>query len=108
MAKYHDRFCWDERKEKANREKHRVSFRTASEVLGDDRADVFHLEYPDEDHSTQEYRNITIGSHPDDRRLVLFVAWTRRSGTTRIISARRANTQERARYAEKFRQAYGL
>jgi uncharacterized DUF497 family protein len=108
MAKYHDRFCGDERKEEANRKKHRVSFRTASEVLGDDRADVFHLEEYDVEHSIREHRYITIGSHPDDRHVVLWICWTRRSGTTRIIGARPATRGERDRHAEKVGQAHGL
>jgi len=62
----------------------------------------FHLEEYDEDHSDEEDRFVTTGSHPVNRDIVLVISWTKRESdsgdTTRIISARRATPAERRRY----------
>ena len=50
-------FEWDEKKNRLNIENHRVDFETASAVF----LDEFRLDFPDEDHSEQEERRITIG-----------------------------------------------
>lgn len=54
----------------------------------------------DDDRSTYgERRRITVGYL--DQRLVV-VVWTERDGTRRIISLRKANEREQARYAQSF------
>jgi uncharacterized DUF497 family protein len=101
----HENFEWDEAKAHANLKKHGVSFDDAALVLADQDGDKFHVEEFDRQHSTGEDRYVTTGSHPEDRRIVLIVAWTDRSTEsakiTRIISARVAKPAERKRYAKE-------
>ncbi len=101
----HTTFEWDEDKAKRNLKKHRVSFEDAARVLTDDEGDIYHIEEFDVEHSGDEERYITTSSHPDDRRIVLRVAWTDRSSDTdritRIISARAASKREREAYAKE-------
>jgi uncharacterized DUF497 family protein len=103
--KLHKQFEWDPKKARINARKHSVTFEDAEDVLGDDQGDAHHWETFDDAHSTDEDRHVTIGSHPDRRRLLLTIVWTERTkgGTriTRIISARLANSQERKRYAQE-------
>ncbi len=89
------RFAWDPRKAKRNIAKHGVSFDDAKAVFDDD----FFLVFADPDHSTQEARFIIMGQSKQGRLLV--VAYTERSDTIRIISAREATRQERRTYAEE-------
>jgi uncharacterized DUF497 family protein len=102
--RYHDQFEWDPRKAARNRGKHGVTFDDAARVLADEEADRRHLEEYDDEHSSDEDRQVTIAAHPDDRSIVLVIAWTDRSTPdrriTRIISARAATPHERRRYAE--------
>jgi uncharacterized protein len=92
----HDNFEWDEDKARTNLKKHRVSFDDAGLVLADEDGDKFHVEEYDRRHSAAEDRYATTGSHPDDRAIVLVIAWTDRSTQhariTRIVSARAAKT----------------
>src|SRR5688572_11502458 len=101
----HDNFEWDEAKAKRNLKKHGVSFEDAALVLSDEQGDQFHVEEYDGEHSTGEDRYVTTAAHPDDRRIVLIVAWrdrsTEQSRVTRIISARVATPAERKRYAKE-------
>ncbi len=98
----HENFEWDEDKAQKNLKKHAVSFDDAALVLADEDGDVFHVEEYDREHSTVEDRYVTTASHPDDRSIVLVIAWTDRSTqyakVTRIISARAAKPAERKRY----------
>src|ERR1051326_4297879 len=101
----HDNFEWDENKARLNLKKHGVSFDDAALVLADDQGEVFHVEEFDDRHSADEDRYVTTASHPDDRGLVLIVAWTDRSThnakVTRIISARAATPAEKKRYVKE-------
>ena len=101
----HVNFEWDEDKAEKNLKKHRVSFDDAALVLADEDADIFHVEEYDREYSTAEDRYITTASHPDDRSIVLVIAWTDRSTEdakiTRIISARVATPAERRRYVKE-------
>jgi uncharacterized DUF497 family protein len=103
----HDNFEWDEDKAEKNLKKHGVSFDDAALVLSDQDGDVFHVEEYDDPHSTGEDRYLTTASHPDDRTIVLVIAWTDRSTerakVTRIISARAANRAERKTYVKEIR-----
>jgi uncharacterized DUF497 family protein len=98
----HENFEWDEDKAQKNLKKHAVSFDDAALVLADEDGDVFHIEEYDHEHSTEEDRYVTTASHPDDRRIVLVIAWTdpstEHAKVTRIISARVAKPAERKRY----------
>jgi uncharacterized DUF497 family protein len=101
----HDNFEWDDNKARRNLRKHGVSFDDAALVLADEDADKFHIEEFDRKHSADEDRYVTTASHPDDRTIVLIIAWTDRSTenarVTRVISARAATAAERRKYAKE-------
>ena len=101
----HENFEWDEIKAARNLKKHGVSFDDAALVLADEDADAWHVEEYDFEHSEREDRYVTTAAHPDDRRIVLVIAWTDRSTqnarVTRIISARPATRRERRGYAKE-------
>jgi uncharacterized DUF497 family protein len=65
----------------------------------------FHVEEFDRQHSTGEDRYVTTASHPDDRSIVLVIAWTDRSTErakiTRIVGARAAKPAEKKRYVKE-------
>ena len=88
-------FEWDSAKANVNLKKHKVSFDEASTVFGDPLAKIFF----DEDHSTQENRELIIG-HSENNRLVLVSFTERRADVVRIISARIATKNERKAYEE--------
>lgn len=89
------KFSWDERKNRANRRKHRVSFESAILVFDD----PFHVSIQDREFEGEE-RWQTIGMAGDV--LVLLVAHTvnEEAQEIRIISARKATTREREIYAQ--------
>lgn len=84
------RFTWDRRKAAANLKKHGVSFAEAVTAF-DDELSAY---YPDARH---ENRFILIG-HSKRHRLLYVVYAEVRLDVIRIISARRATSQERAHY----------
>lgn len=89
-------FVWDPEKESINRERHDIDFATAAQALSDPNA----IEDYDADHSHDgEDRWTTIGLVGGILVLVR-VTWTDRDGddVIRIISARRADPRDRARY----------
>ena len=86
------RFEWDAVKAAKNSEKHGVSFEEASTVFGDPLARTD----PDEDHSEDEDRFLTIGISLLDR--VLVVWHTSRMDRVRIVGARLATARERRAY----------
>ena len=87
-------FSWDDRKNIANRKKHRVSFEEAQTVFFDEHA----IEYYDPDHSESEDRFLMLGHSYRIR--ILVVSYTlRKEGTEiRIISARKATKKEQKAY----------
>lgn len=85
-------FDWDEGNIEKNLKKHSISCEEAEEVFFD--KDI--LFNTDVKHSQQEERIIALGKTALD--ILLFVVFTRRGKTIRIISARRANTKERCIY----------
>ena len=87
------RLEWDERKRAANRAKHGVDFADAEHVLTDARA----LTIPDD--RKGEARSVTLGMGPLGRLLV--VVHTRRADAVRVISIRKANARERAKYPDE-------
>ena len=88
-------FDWDRRKASGNLKKHGVSFEEAETVFSDD----LFLIFLDPDHSFDEKRFIIMGE--SDRRRLLVVAYTERSDSIRIISARKATRKERKVYEEE-------
>lgn len=85
-------FEWDGAKARKNDRKHKVSFDEAMTVFYDPLSATF----DDLDHSVDEQRFITVGYSYRGRLLV--VSHAERVKAVRIISARRATTQERKRH----------
>ena len=88
-------FVWDSNKDSINRQKHGISFETASHVF----LDSLRLDFPDRPHSTpEEQRYFTIGLVEN----ILTVVYCERGGVEeyafRIISARTASPAERRAY----------
>lgn len=92
-------FKWDRNKDAANVAKHGVSFSEAQTAFTDEFARLV----PDPDHSEGEDRFILLGTSLGSRLLVVCHC-IRAGDTIRIISARKANKQERQSY-EGFRNA---
>jgi len=93
-------FTWDERKDRANRRKHGISFETAALVF----EDPYHLSARDRE-VEGELRWQTIGTVQGKQ--IVLVAHTLSESVhevneevVRIISARKATPQERSIYAQ--------
>ncbi len=91
------RFDWDERKNRANRRKHRVSFEDAQSVFLDEYAILI----DDPDHSTNEDRFVLLGLSMMLRLLVVCHCYRSGGDLIRIISARKADPSERALYERR-------
>ena len=91
------RFEWDERKSRANKRKHGVSFEEAQTVFFDENA----LEYPDPDHSDKEDRFLMLGRSFQLRILVVCHCFRKSDTVIRIISARKATSKERNVYTRR-------
>ncbi len=87
------KFEWDEDKNTINKEKHKISFETAAYVFDD----PYYIEMFDFEHSVDEDRYIVIGEVGD----ILFVVFTERKDTIRLISARLATNAERSLYYDQ-------
>ncbi len=85
-------FEWDETKNKLNQQKHGVDFEEASTAL----LDPLSMTGRDPNHSINEERFITFGVSSKQRLLV--ISQTERNNAIRIISARKANSNERDIY----------
>lgn len=83
-------FEWDENKNRINRQKHKIDFKTAVRVFEDENR----KEYYDLEHSIDEDRYKVYGKVDN----VLVVIYTKRGIKTRIISARKAKPSERRKY----------
>ncbi len=88
------KFQWDKAKAAANFARHGVTFEAACEVFND----PFALDWLDESEDYGEDRFAVIGM--SEGRL-LFVAYTMRGDSIRIVSARLAEPFERKRYHEE-------
>lgn len=80
-------------KNRINREKHGISFETASYVFQDE----YYIEMYDFEHSIEEDRYIAIGRVGE----LLFVVFTERGEKIRLISARLATERERRLYYDQ-------
>jgi uncharacterized DUF497 family protein len=83
---------WDDAKAARNLRVYGVDFHEAKTVF----EDPFAITIPDELHSEDELRSITIGRSLLDK--VLLIVHTERKERIRIISARRATPDERFQY----------
>ena len=86
-------FEWDPKKDRKNRKTHGISFSTAKFVFNDKER----WERYDSAHSQHEERWQTIGIVDK----VLFVVYTEQGETIRIITARKADENERRVYNGK-------
>ncbi len=89
-----DDFEWDDEKAAANAEKHGVTFTEARSVF----RDPFAIELLDDREDHNEDRYILIGMSTAS---VLVVVYTERNDRNRIISARKAEPNERRFYHEQ-------
>ncbi|MDT0617515.1 BrnT family toxin [Salinisphaera sp. P385] len=87
------RFEWDASKDAANQRKHGVSFEEAKTVFADEHGRLI----SDPDHSEDEERFILIGMS-NGFRLLIVCHCERGPDLIRIISARKADRQERKQY----------
>ena len=87
------KFEWDENKRQANIAKHDVDFTDAMELLAG--APVMHED------SRRDYGEQRCQAVGDVDGKMIVVVFTIRGGIFRIISARRANTRERRKYADQ-------
>ena len=88
------RFEWDPKKAEVNLRKHKVSFEDAQSVFSDEHA----LLIDDPDHSEDEGRSVLLGLSGSLRLLVVVHCYRAEGSVVRIISARRADAQERSVY----------
>ena len=87
-------FEWDPRKAQANLRKHKVSFEDAQSVFSDEHA----LLIDDPDHSKEEDRFVLLGLSQGLRLLVVVHCYRAEGRVIRIISARKADTDEQSVY----------
>ncbi|MCD7744789.1 MAG: BrnT family toxin [Lachnospiraceae bacterium] len=87
------KFEWDEEKNLINKEKHKISFETVAHVFEDPN----YIEMYDFEHSIDEERYIAIGRVGD----ILFVVFTEKKESIRLISARLATNAEKELYYDQ-------
>ena len=88
------RFEWDERKNRENKRKHKVSFEEAQSVFLDENA----IRFFDPDHSQDEDRFLMLGMSFTLRVLVVCHCYREDDSVIRIISARKADKNEQSDY----------
>lgn len=86
-----DEFEWDDAKAEANLRKHKISFREARRVFDDPFAMV-------EQDVTEDYGEDRFLATGRVEGLLVTVAYTERGDRLRIISARKANSDEQRAY----------
>jgi len=91
------RFVWDPRKARENSRKHGVTFEEAQTVFFDDYA----LLAGDPDHSDEEDRFLLLGISSILRILVVCHCYRESDSEIRLISARKADKDERREYNER-------
>jgi len=92
-------FEWDPIKARDNLKKHRISFDRAAEII----LDPLTVSIPDEEHSEDEERRVSMGKDRRGSLLILthtFLEVSAQSCRIRIISARKANKRETMQYEE--------
>ena len=87
-------FEWDELKASSNVNKHGVSFEEARTVFYDERAKLI----GDPDHSENEDRFILLGLSSSLRVIIVCHCYRSEGNVIRIISARKATTNETKAY----------
>jgi uncharacterized DUF497 family protein len=92
-------FDWDISKAKSNFLKHRISFERATTIFRDPNI----ISIPDDEHSEEEERWLTMGL--DEKEILLVISHTFESSNAfayklRLISARKATKSEAEQYEE--------
>ena len=87
-------FEWDERKNRANRKKHGISFEEAQSAFLDENARVM----PDSEHSEDEERFVLLGLSVSLKIVVVCHCYREKDRVIRIISARKADREEQRQY----------
>ena len=93
------RFEWDPAKNAANIRRHHVSFDEASTVFLDEGG----LLIEDPDHSDDEDRFVMLGLSSTLRVLIVCHCYRASGGVIRLISARKADREEREGYLRRFK-----
>jgi len=93
----HITFEWDETKNQKNQEKHKISFEEAKTAFYDQNALVIF----DPDHSEDEERFILMGLSQNLNLLVVCHCYRANDDVIRLISARKADTQEKRVYGRR-------
>lgn len=88
------KFEWDERKNRENQRKHRVSFEEAQTVFFDENA----VEYCDDPHGESEDRFLLLGVSAKLRVLMVCHCLREEGNVIRIVSARKATENEQREY----------
>ncbi len=88
------RFEWDPKKASSNEKKHGVSFDEARTVFFDENAKLIN----DPDHSEDEDRFVLMGLSSALRVILVCHCYRAEGGVIRIISARKATSQESKQY----------
>lgn len=91
-------FEWDERKNRQNRARHGITFEEAQTVFYDEHG----LLIDDPDHSDDEDRFVLLGLSTALRALVVCHCYRQDDEVIRIISARLADSRERAVYESRW------
>ena len=94
------RFEWDPRKAAANLRRHGVSFTEAETAFTDEQG----LLIDDPAHSAAEDRFILLGMSAAMRLLVVVHCYRADDRVIRLISARKAERQERRQYEERWKR----
>lgn len=94
------RFEWDPRKAAANLRRHGVSFTEAETAFTDEQG----LLIDDPEHSAAEDRFILLGMSAAMRLLVVVHCYRADDRVIRLISARKAERQERRQYEEGWKR----
>ncbi len=87
-------FSWDDKKNEANKKKHKISFEEAQTVFYDENA----IEFFDPDHSEAENRFLLLGLSYRLRILVVSYCLRKDDSGIRIISARKSTKKEEKEY----------
>ena len=93
-------FSWDANTNRVNKRKHSISFEEALTVFYDEEA----LLISDDDHSLEEDRFVMMGRSSLFRILVVCHCYRKDDEEIRIISARKANNEERKQYENLIRR----
>ena len=91
------RFTWDQKKSKANYEKHGISFEEAKSIFYDPAARQIY----DPDHSADEDRFIMLGMSHKLRVFIVCHCYREKEEKIRIISARKATAVETRLYERR-------